>query len=177
MVNSSIIDADSKGMYLLIVLIVSCAVIVGKFAFFNVQYYYIIKRMIFSVVRCLADQAYGGCSLIEKPNAPDNCNCKSDVSPAVNDDALATEVEKDYDSYIVNLSKYLESNADSNRRLDVLNSESSGYVEFYNWLEVLKFFIIIAFVTGAILMIVRLKYRVWLSPLGLITGSSVKAAV
>ena len=171
----AIIDADSKGMYLLIVLIVSSAVILGKFMFFNIQYYYVIKRMIFGVVRCLADQAYGGCNIIAPPSDNPSCVCKSDPLPAVSDDALATEIEKDYDSYVVNLSKYLDSNADSNRRLDILNAESAGYVDFYNWLEVMKFFVILGFVIGAILLIVRIKYRIWLSPLNLISSKTTTA--
>ncbi len=172
----AIIDADSKGMYLLIVLIVSSAVILGKFIFFNVQYYYVIKRMIFGVVRCLADQAYGGCNIIAPP-ADTKCVCKSDALPAVDDDVLAEQIEKDYDSYVINLSKYLDNNADSNRRLDILNAESAGYVDFYNWLEVMKLFVIMGFVVGAILLIVRLKYKIWLSPLNLITTKTSTAAL
>ena len=161
----AIIDADSPGLYLLIVLIVTATVILGKFLYFNFEFFYSIKRMIFTVVRAIADEAYGASDVTQNS---DQCNCAPNPTPSPIIDPLAQEIEKDFDSYIVNLAKYLESNKDANRRLDVLNQESSRFIDFNNYLEVIKFFILIGIIVSLVLAIVRLKYRKWLSPLNLI---------
>ncbi len=161
----AIIDRDSPGLYLLIVLIVTSTVILAKFIYFNFEFFYSIKRMIFSVVRAIADEAYGASDVSQNP---DGCNCSPNPPPSPANDPLAIEIEKDFDSYIVNLARYLENNKDANRRLDVLNQESARFIDFNNYLEVIKFFILVAIIVSLILALIRLKYRVWLSPLNLI---------
>lgn len=167
----AIIDGDSPGLYLLMVLLVSCCVLIGKFMYYNLEFFYSIKRMIFTVVRAVADEGYGqGAYTLVQNN--DGCNCAGLPSTETVIDPLGDEITKDFDSYIVNLSKYLENNKDANRRLDVLNQESSRYIDFNNYLEVIKFFILIALVIGAIVIIIKLKYRRWLSPFDIVTTKS-----
>lgn len=167
----AIIDGDSPGLYLLMVLVVSCCVLLGKFLYYNLEFFYSIKRMIFTVIRAVADEGYGQGALTLVQNN-DGCNCSGAPPTVTVSDPLGDEIAKDFDSYIVNLSKYLENNKDANRRLDVLNQESSRYIDFNNYLEVIKFFILIALLIAAVIVIIKLKYRRWLSPFDIVTSRS-----
>ena len=124
-----LVTASNKTNFLVTVLIVTLFVIVVKFAFFNYSYYYKVKDMIFDVMRSLSIQAY--------------------------DSAATTQ---DFDTYIVNISKYLDTNVDANKRLDVLNQESSNYIDFHNYICVYKFFIIATALLWLLMFIIAVKY-------------------
>ena len=122
-------DAGSQTLFLLTVLIVTMVVILAKFAFFNYSYYYQVKSMIFGVMKSMSHQDY--------------------------DDAATIQ---DFDTYVVNLSKYLETNDNANKRLDVLNEESGNYIDFHNYICVYKFFIVAGLVAAAMMGIIYVKY-------------------
>ena len=141
-----LIDAKDRGMFLLAVTLVVLIVLVSKFAYFVFSYFYFVKGLIFNVIASLANQAYAG------------------STPS---DALSTEIEKDFDTYIVNLVRYIESNTDSNRRLDVLNGEAAGYVAFHNAWNVARFMLIALLVTAFLAMLLYMRYNIILSSLEL----------
>lgn len=183
----AIIDSDSTGLYLLIVLIVTSISLLGKFLYYNLEYFYSIKRMIFFVVKYLAEEAYGkgpdvqlqaAAAGVPGASADSTCSCVQTGNPGQSQDAiltpkmsdLTTLITQDFDTYIINLAKYIENNVDSNRRLDVLNQESGRFIDFNNYLEVIKFFILLAAVIGLTVTIIQAKYNKWLSPFSLITN-------
>jgi len=80
-------------------------------------------------------------------------------------DALSTEIEEDFHTYIVNLARYIESNTDSNWRLDVLNNEAAGYVAFHNAWNVARFMLVALLVTAFLILLLYMRYNIILSPL------------
>ena len=173
----TIIDADSHGFYLLIVLILSTVAMIAKFLYFNFAWYYTVKTMIFNVFKYISVQAYGiGDDVLKAAANAGNNNCIANltIDPDLNDanKALAADIQKNFDSYIITLGEYVDKNKDSNARLDILSQESESFINFSNYLEVIKFFILTGGLVILILVIIRLKYDRWLSPFTFITGKS-----
>ncbi len=145
-----LIDAKDRGMFLVAITLVTLIALVGKFGYFVFSYFYFVKSLIFNVIASLANQAYAG------------------STPS---DALSTEIEKDFDTYIVNLVRYIETNTDSNRRLDVLNDEAAGYVAFHNAWNVARFMLVALLVTTFLALLLYMRYNIILSPVQLVISS------
>lgn len=170
----AIVDADSPGFYLLIVLILTTFAMIAKFLYFNFAWFYTVKTMIFNVFKYVSVQAYGiGDQILKTAEAAGNNNCSTnfDIDPDLNPD-LANDIKQNFDSYAMNLAEYVDKNKDSDARLSILSAESERFVNFSNYLEVIKFFILIGCSVAMILIIMRLKYDRWLSPFSFISNKS-----
>lgn len=149
LIHETLMDAKDSGMFLVAITVVTLIALVGKFAYFVFSYFYFVKGLIFNVIASLANQAY---------------------SRSTPSDALSTEIEKDFDTYIVNLVRYIETNMDSNRRLDVLNDEAAGYVAFHNSWNVARFMLLAVLVSAFLAMLLYLRYNIILAHLQLVSG-------
>ena len=144
-----LIDSDSKLLFFLCIVLVTTLVTLSKFVFFTFDYYYTIRQMIFSVVKQLTSN--------------DSADRDWSDPTKVSNDAYDAEVEKDFDTHIVNLLRYLENNQDSNQRLDTVDAESSRYIEYHNLMMVVRFFTIIFLLTLVAGMASHYKYGSFLT--------------
>ncbi len=67
--------------------------------------------------------------------------------------------------------RYIETNTDSNRRLDVLNDEAAGYVAFHNAWNVARFMLVALLVTTFLALLLYMRYNIILSPVQLVISS------
>ncbi len=138
-----LIDSDSKLLFFLCVILITTLVTLSKFVFFTFDYFYTIRKMIFLVIKELTSD-----SVKSKLADPQNTT----------NDAYDAEVEKDFDTHIVNLLRYLENNQDSNQRLDTVDAESSRYIRYHNYVMVVRFFTVIFLLTLLACMASHYKY-------------------
>ena len=144
-----LIDSDSKLLFFLCIVLVTTLVTLSKFVFFTFDYYYTIRQMIFSVIKQLTsnDSAERGWS---DPTTETNA-------------AYDADIEKDFDTHVVNLLRYLENNQDSNKRLDQVDAESSRYISYHNYMMIVRFFTVIFLLTLAAGMASHYKYGSFLT--------------
>ena len=133
-ITMAVLDTGSKALYLITVLTVTLLVVIAQFAFFNLAYFYTIKEMIFKVVRGMSASDY-----------------KSDA------------IAQDFDTYAVNLVQYLDKTADANKRLDVLNEESTTFIDFSNYLAGMKFFLVVGLLISVLVFVIHVKYGTFLT--------------
>ena len=138
-----LIDSDSKLLFFLCIILVTTLVTLSKFVFFTFDYFYTIRQMIYLVIK--------------KLSAATNWSTSSNL------DAYDAEVEKDFDTHIVNLLRYLENNKDSNQRLDTIDAESSRYINYHNYVMVVRFFTIVFLLTLLAGMASHYKYGSFLT--------------
>lgn len=136
------IDSDSKLSFLMSVLLVTTLVTIIKFVFFAFQHFYVIRKMIYLVIKQLSAVT----------------NSKTNAS-----DDYDAEIEKDFDTHIVNLLRYLENNQAANQRLDTVDAESSRYIGYHNLVMVVRFFTIILFLTVLTGLVYHYKYGSFLT--------------
>ncbi len=137
-----LIDSDSKLLFFLCIILVTTLVTMTKFVFFTFDYFYTIRKMIFSVVKQLSSVT----------NWSNESNADYDA-----------DIEKDFDTHIVNLLRYLENNQDSNQRLDTVDAESSRYISYHNYMMIVRFFTVIFLLTLAAGMASHYKYGSFLT--------------
>ena len=137
-----LIDSDSKLLFFLCIILVTTLVTMTKFVFFTFDYFYTIRKMIFSVVKQLSSVT----------NWSNESNADYDA-----------DIEKDFDTHIVNLLRYLENNHDSNQRLDTVDAESSRYISYHNYMMVVRFFTVIFLLTLLAGMASHYKYGSFLT--------------
>lgn len=137
-----LIDSDSKLLFFLCIVLVTTLVTMTKFVFFTFDYFYTIRRMIFSVVKQL--------SAVTNWSNESNADYDADI-------------EKDFDTHIVNLLRYLENNQDSNQRLDTVDAESSRYISYHNYVMVVRFFTVVFLLTLLAGMASHYKYGSFLT--------------
>lgn len=138
------IDSDSSLSYLMTVLLVTTLVTVIKFLFFIFEHFYVIRKMIYMVIKQLSSS-----------NSSSSNSGKSDQYDA--------EIEKDFDTHLVNLLRYLENNQAANQRLDTVDAESSRYIGYHNLVMVVRFFTVILILTVLTGMIYHYKYGSFLT--------------
>lgn len=137
-----LIDSDSKLLFFLCIILVTTLVTMTKFVFFTFDYFYTIRKMIFSVVKQLSSVT----------NWSNESNADYDA-----------DIEKDFDTHIVNLLRYLENNQDSNQRLDTVDAESSRYISYHNYMMVVRFFTVVFLLTLLAGMASHYKYGSFLT--------------
>jgi hypothetical protein len=137
-----LIDSDSKLLFFLCIILVTTLVTMTKFVFFAFDYFYTIRKMIFSVIKQLSSVT----------NWSNESNADYDA-----------DIEKDFDTHIVNLLRYLENNQDSNQRLDTVDAESSRYISYHNYMMVVRFFTVIFLLTLLAGMASHYKYGSFLT--------------
>ena len=126
------------------VLLVTTLVTIIKFCFFVFEHFYVIRKMIYLVILQLSSS--------------NSFSSKSDKS-----DKYDAEIEKDFDTHLVNLLRYLENNQAANQRLDTVDAESSRYIGYHNLMMVVRFFTVILLLTVLTCMIYHYKYGSFLT--------------